>query len=206
MLDAPAPVAPVFPRQFLVDRDDLSVGRVADRVGRDLETSRSGGVGEREDLGVGMKLQAARIGLVRIRLLQPRASRSERSVGVKLHADHAQPVAVEPRRRVRNDLQRFQPVGIDHQPNIEPPCFAGAPHRLPVAQRRAHRADGGHSVAEEDFLCLRHGLVERLPLVQQRLQTQDRDERCVGLEAAVQGASVALLRRAQLVGARGASG
>jgi hypothetical protein len=58
MLDPPAPVGAILLRQLLVDRNDLRVGGIADRVGRDLEARRRGVVCKRKQLGVRMKLQA----------------------------------------------------------------------------------------------------------------------------------------------------
>ena len=86
----------IFLRQLLVDANDLRIGGIADRVRRDLESGRGGGVGELQHLGVRMELQAARVRLVRIRLLQPRAARAERAVGEQLDSDRAQTVAVQP--------------------------------------------------------------------------------------------------------------
>ena len=71
----------IFCRQLLVDTDDLRIGGVADRMGRDLEAGRGGRIGERQHLGIRVELQPARIGLVGIGLLQPCAARSERAVG-----------------------------------------------------------------------------------------------------------------------------
>ena len=87
----------VFLSQLLVGADDLRIGRIADRVGRDLEAVRRPPVSrERSNLGVGMELQPARVRLVGVGLLQPRAARAERAVGEELDADRAQPIAVEP--------------------------------------------------------------------------------------------------------------
>ena len=46
MLDPPAPVVAVLLRQRLVDGDDLRIGGIADRVGRDLEARRGRRFGE----------------------------------------------------------------------------------------------------------------------------------------------------------------
>ena len=91
-----------LPVQLLVGRDHLRVGGIADRVGRDLEAGAAGRVGERQHLGIGMELQSARVGLVGIGLLQPRAARAERAVGEELDADLAQPVVVQPGGRLRH--------------------------------------------------------------------------------------------------------
>ena len=80
-------------------------------------------VGEREHLGIRMELQPARVRLVGIGLLQPRAARAERAVGEQLDPDHAQPVAVQPRRRVRaRPPAGSMPVSIDHQPDLSRPA------------------------------------------------------------------------------------
>jgi hypothetical protein len=48
MLDPPPPVTAVFLRQLLVGGDDLRIGRIADGMGRDLESVRCGRLFKRQ--------------------------------------------------------------------------------------------------------------------------------------------------------------
>jgi hypothetical protein len=132
MLDAPASITRIFAVQLLVDADDLGIGRVPDRVRRDLEAVRSCRVGERKKLRIRMELETAGLGFVGIGIFQPGAARAERPVRVEFDADHAQPVSVEPRGRTRLGLQQIELVGIDHQAEVEPPGVRGALHRFPA--------------------------------------------------------------------------
>ena len=77
------------------------------------------------DLRIGMELQPARVGLVRIGLLEPRAARAERAVGEELDPDHPQPVAVQPGGRMRHCAQQLGAAAVGHQPD----AAAGPPRR-----------------------------------------------------------------------------
>ena len=59
------------------------------------------------------------------------------------------------------EAERYvNPVGIDHETNLELAGVAGALHRLPVDEQRAHGSDGGDAVAEKDLLRFFEGLIE----------------------------------------------
>ena len=94
MLDPPAPVAAVFFRQLLINRNDLRVRGIADGMGRDLETVRCCGVRQRQNLRVRMKLQSARVRLVGIGLLEPRPARTERAIGKQFDPNRPETIAV----------------------------------------------------------------------------------------------------------------
>ena len=129
-------------------------------MGGDLESTRCGVVLERAQLGVGVPRVPARVRLVGIRLLEPRAARTERSVGEEFGADSAQPVAVEPAGRVGHASQRFGAEKVGHEADLQMAAVACAAECFPVVERRAHRADSRDSEAEQDFLRL--GQSERL--------------------------------------------
>ena len=113
-----------------------------------LEAGRRSSVGELQYFGIGMELQAAGLGLVGIRLFQPRAARAERAVGVEFDADHPQPVAVHPLRRLRLGVQQLKLVGVDHQPYLQPVGVTRSAHGLPIGERRAHRSHAGDPIAQ----------------------------------------------------------
>jgi hypothetical protein len=101
MLDPPAAVAPICLGQLLIGGDDLGVGRVADRMDRDLEAAPGRFVRLVAQLAVGQELQAPRVGFVGIRLLEPSAARAQCAVAVQLDPADLQPVPVQPGARPR---------------------------------------------------------------------------------------------------------
>ena len=82
MLDPPAPVAGVGPRQLLDSAQHLRVGGVADRVHRELEAVHRGAAHQVAELGVVEELQPAHSRRVRVGRLEPRPPRPQRAVGV----------------------------------------------------------------------------------------------------------------------------
>jgi hypothetical protein len=101
-----------------------------------------------------MSGKAARIGLVGVGLLEPRAARPERAVGIEFDPHHLEAVAVKPAGWLRDFLKRAEAIGIDHQSDAQ-----------------------ATSVAKEDFLRLgelpvtvgvggvRHGPFDQAPRI-----------------------------------------
>ena len=131
----------------------MCVCSIADCVSCDLETVRCGQVGEFSNLGVRVELQAPRIRHVSIGLLEPCATRAKRAVSEQFDPDSAQMIPIEPRRRPA-ERQLVGDQQVSHEPNVQRSPFAGAAKRLPVRDGRAHRADAGDSVAQQDILGL----------------------------------------------------
>ena len=109
MLDAPATVLAIFARQTLVGGNDLRIGRIADGMDCRLEALCRGLLRLSLQFRVGQEAQAARVGLVRIWLLQIGAARSESAVRVELHTAKPQPVTEQPVGRTIRAIEAIGP-------------------------------------------------------------------------------------------------